>query len=477
MLSDEFDKKIKEAADQHHPPYDEKAWTGMKKLLDKHLPEEKDRKRRFIFILLFPLLLAGGWYLTNRFTGSGNKPPVAENSTQPPAGNNSGNITAKSDTPLAGTGQPADNSAGTGQPAANTTAAAGNEMPPVTQTVPAGQQQISSSGRDREPELLMSVSGGQKKQKTRRTETENATNKSREKTILPAKDDSPVPADNIPLADDKDARNAKPTAADNKTSAAPATGNTGSPDSKPPVIADNNTRTSNPAPAASTLEEEKKNSNSTAQQQKKKNNRKSFFFLALSAAPDVSFTGNDKPGQMKLVGGAGIGYTYKERFTLRTGFYSGRKVYTASPSEYHGTQAFYTYYPNLQKVEADCKVYEWPLLLSYHFGLQRKHSWFASAGVSSLIMKRETYNYFYKYNPAGPTVNKKYTIKDQNKHFFSLATISAGYQYHITKGISLTAEPYFKIPLTGVGAGKVKLNSMGVSFTLSVNPFAKGPKK
>ena len=35
MQFDDFDKKIKEAAEHHHPAYDEKAWDKMEKLLDQ----------------------------------------------------------------------------------------------------------------------------------------------------------------------------------------------------------------------------------------------------------------------------------------------------------------------------------------------------------------------------------------------------------------------------------------------------------
>ena len=56
MQSDDFDKKIKEAAEHHHPAYEEKAWEQMEKLLDKHLPVKKEDRRRIIFLLLFLLL-------------------------------------------------------------------------------------------------------------------------------------------------------------------------------------------------------------------------------------------------------------------------------------------------------------------------------------------------------------------------------------------------------------------------------------
>src|SRR4029079_15936517 len=58
MLFDNFDKKIKEAAEQHHPAYDENAWRKMEGLLNEHLPKQRD-KRRF-FLLAFTTLLIGG---------------------------------------------------------------------------------------------------------------------------------------------------------------------------------------------------------------------------------------------------------------------------------------------------------------------------------------------------------------------------------------------------------------------------------
>ena len=58
MLFDNFDKKIKEAAEQHHPAYDENAWRKMEGLLNEHLPKKRD-KRRF-FLLAFTTLLIGG---------------------------------------------------------------------------------------------------------------------------------------------------------------------------------------------------------------------------------------------------------------------------------------------------------------------------------------------------------------------------------------------------------------------------------
>ena len=82
------------------------------------------------------------------------------------------------------------------------------------------------------------------------------------------------------------------------------------------------------------------------------------------------------------------------------------------------------------------------------------------------------YNYYYKYSAGGPTIQKKRTILDENKHYFSVLTLSGGYQKNIGKSFSIMAEPYIKLPLSGVGYGKVKLNSGGLLISVAYKPFA-----
>jgi hypothetical protein len=90
--------------------------------------------------------------------------------------------------------------------------------------------------------------------------------------------------------------------------------------------------------------------------------------------------------------------------------------------------------------------------------------------LSTFIMKKENYDYLYEY-PNGTTYSRTKVIDNEYKHYFSVLTLSGGYQYKINKTFSLTAEPYIKFPLTGIGFGKVKLNSGGVLFSLGIKPF------
>jgi hypothetical protein len=157
---------------------------------------------------------------------------------------------------------------------------------------------------------------------------------------------------------------------------------------------------------------------------------------------------------------------------LRAGFYYARKLYSATPADYKPGAPLPS--PDyLYRIDADCKVYEIPILLSYNFKRGKKYNLFAGAGLSSYLMKKESYDYIYKY-PGDDTEHKyNWSVSDQNRHFFSVMTLSAGYEQKIGKRLSISAEPYLKLPLSGVGEGKVKLNSAGVLFSLNYSPFKK----
>ncbi|MFI5187852.1 MAG: hypothetical protein ACHQF0_14060, partial [Chitinophagales bacterium] len=81
--------------------------------------------------------------------------------------------------------------------------------------------------------------------------------------------------------------------------------------------------------------------------------------------------------------------------------------------------------------------------------------------------------YIYTYKSASATTYYPYQTKNENKHYFSVLNLSAGYKRQVSNSVSISAEPYAEIPLTGIGVGKVHLNSAGILFTIAVKPFKK----
>lgn len=463
MQFDEFDKKVKTAADHHHPAYDEKAWAKMEKLLNKHLPQKSDDRRKFLFFLLFFLGLAGAglfiakpWKRNKSLATTGQtfqqSPPDRSLSTAAPDkeetnpkkgisenNNKANNIittnTNKSAPAFYVKKQPGILSINTNKKNSGINTTVTPSLHPPMKNV--------------RPAVLADKSQWKDKNKVIQNDaTDN-------KVIAPGLIKSETPVNNTVKTDSE---NEEPRAVNNppiKNATKPATDTA-------VVIAD--TKKENTSIAQNKAKKEKNNT--------KMNNG---FFFTLSAGPDISFVGKGKLGTTKLLAGGGLGYIFKNQFSIRTGFYSGRKIYTASPGAYHPPSDFYAYYPYLEKVDANCEVYEIPLTISYNFSKSSRQNISASAGVSSYLMKSEKYKYFFKNYPTGPTLNRERTIRNENKHYFSTFTLSGAYQRNINKNISFIVEPYVKLPLSGVGYGKVKLNSGGVLFSIGVKPF--GTKK
>lgn len=485
MQFEEFDKKVKEAAENHHPAYDEQAWAKMNKLLDKHMPEKEERRRRFAW-LFFLLFLVGG---TGVFYGV--QYLVSTNSADPSVSSSRN----RSGVPVNQTANEKNLTGGTvKERTANHTSATSNHnriSPDDTTTQEAGLNKLNDPGEKNNQEApagRLAASG--KKELTAATG----------KSIFPAMKNPAGPSYNSGIAKKKKKATSVPSVVNSGSSVVdiadkqimPDNTNhiTGSQTTAPftvvqPTIADTIAKQAIAAKSGTLqLADTGKNADPApiavvpvTTDKKQPPKKQSRFFLTLSAGPDFSYTANGKPGRLIPVTGIGIGYIFRERFSFRAGFYNAAKKYTASPSAYNAPASFYNYYPYLVKVDADCRVYEIPVSLGYHFGAQKNHSWFASATLSSYLMKRETYNYSFKTSAWGAVQQREWSLFNSNQHLFSVLGISGGYQRKITNRISFIAEPYLRMPVNGVGYGKVKLNSAGVLFSLAVEPAAFIPRK
>ena len=439
MQSENFDNKIRQAAEQHHPNYDEMAWSKMEKLLDEHMPRKDDRRRIFFLLFLFLLTGGGAWLLFSK--------PWNDNAHGTAVKNSTNNIQSK----------PADNSAvkKVESPAQQMTA--GNDKPTDESKTVASSTNELSDNKQTSPQISAFKPGALSPSTTKKSLRKNDNRDDQ----LSVDVTNPAITDNTKPAKNNDAIVSPPikgqvTNNDNNKNGSDKPVNTD-------VVAGNKPN-------------EPSKEKAPGQQQKatiaKGNNKKqNSLFFSISAGPDVSSVDMSNPGEVKLLTGLGLGYSFKDRWVIRSGFYSSRKVYTATKYDYKPpTPIVNSNY--LDQIDADCKVYEIPLNLSYNFSRSDQHSIFGTVGLSSFIMKKEVYKYLYQY-PGNPPVTYTYTktINNEYKHYFSVLTLSGGYAYKFNKILSLSAEPYLKLPLAGVGFGKVKLNSAGVQFSANIRLF------
>jgi hypothetical protein len=476
MWSEEMDKKIRAAAESDAHGYDDKAWKGMELLLDKHLPQEKKR-RRIIFFLLIGLLVAGipAFYMIRKTSSSSGNNPLIENTTQGNSKNTKNNSQPGSSDQQQKPGTATNNTTNTTSslPATETIIPATDDTKANTTITAAPATSLKS-----DPSMSIQVKNSGIGSTKPSTNNQNQPDKIKPRT-QPAKQTITIsngPARSTTPGDP--VTQVPPPVVTSPIVAAPVTNDATKTDAPKGDVAKNETATDE------TSEKETKTDSTTiakteapAKKEKKKNSVAGKFIISASAGPDLSSVGT-KTGKWRGQYGVGIGYAINDKWTIRTGFYVARKIYTADSTNYKtnfNTIGGGVPYPNIYKldeIKANCLVYEIPVSIMYNFPRSKNHSWFISGGVSSYLMKSERYDCSY-VNNSGQWQTHTYNFKNENSHLFSVINISGGYQYYFNNRLSLMAEPYLKIAAGGVGQGEVKLNSTGVLFTLGYKPFQK----
>ena len=110
-------------------------------------------------------------------------------------------------------------------------------------------------------------------------------------------------------------------------------------------------------------------------------------------------------------------------------------------------------------------MWEIPLNFKYDFNTQKKHNWFVTAGVSSYIMNKEYYN--FKYEEYGMINERAYDYYHSSQNWFSVLNIGGGINIKTGNKYFLQAQPYYKIPLSGVGKGSLSLSSAGINISVT----------
>ena len=174
--------------------------------------------------------------------------------------------------------------------------------------------------------------------------------------------------------------------------------------------------------------------------------------------------------QISVKAGIGLGYQINKKFSLETGFFLGSKKYIAGPENYKYPDDSYWNTVELIQVDADCFIYEIPLLLKYNFFQKKSLILNVGAGLESFIMKKENYIYDYLKNGTRYTSSRSYS---GNNHFLSSVQFSIGLEKKLNQKISLLVTPSVSIPISGVGNGKVKLHYTSFQAGIKYFPFQK----
>jgi hypothetical protein len=216
------------------------------------------------------------------------------------------------------------------------------------------------------------------------------------------------------------------------------------------------------------------NSRSAANQSDSKNkaslhmNRSLSFGIYL--APDFTDAGSASNDRMSSNFGLTIGYQIFKKFSLNSGVILTRKNYAANGYDFHAPPGSWLNSSNVQLnyVQGSCNMIEIPLAIRYDIDRIGKTQFFTEAGLSSYLMRNESYAYYYDYYGSPGKTEKSY--HNHNNYLFSTFSLSIGVEQQISKSLAIQVEPFVKLPLTGVGFGNLNLSSYGLGFSLRYSP-------
>jgi hypothetical protein len=191
--------------------------------------------------------------------------------------------------------------------------------------------------------------------------------------------------------------------------------------------------------------------------------KKGFFFGVIGGF-DVSTVKFNYSSNVGYNFGGTLGYRFNNNWSVQTGAIYTQKNYKLKGQDFHPPKGSWISLYEIETVDGYCKMWDIPIIATYHFTGNNNGNAFISLGTSSYFMKNENYNYLYYYNNQYYNRTNNYNSTDQ--HLFALLHISAGIERPIGKNITSIIEPYAKIPLAGVGFGSIQLSSFGLNFSV-----------
>ncbi|MDR7128723.1 hypothetical protein J2X69_001055 [Algoriphagus sp. 4150] len=216
------------------------------------------------------------------------------------------------------------------------------------------------------------------------------------------------------------------------------------------------------ASQSSEIEETNKN-----QEEVKEKRDKQFagkFNVSLQAAPDLSGIKLNQVGKAGRAIGIGAEYFLRPKISIASGVFYSFKPYSAND----GYQLSYGDQPD--RVIGECDILDIPLNLRFYPIEGKLQRFFASAGLSTYLMLKEHYKLEYRNTQTGYPYSHELDFSGANNHFFGVVNFSVGYERKLGNKLSVQVEPYFKVPITGVGEGDISLKSTGLFVGLKFYP-------
>lgn len=197
--------------------------------------------------------------------------------------------------------------------------------------------------------------------------------------------------------------------------------------------------------------------------------------IGLVTGPDYTDVGSKANDQLSNNIGISLGYYLTNRLSVNTGFqyttkyyWSDGKPFQPQPQSLNSSIVMYAPFPHIESVNGRCNMFEIPLTLRYDIYQHDKIRLFVNAGFSSYLIRKQDYTYFF--HNAGRAYQWQNENNEHRNYWFGVGNISAGIEQDLGRGFSFQAEPFVRLPFSGIGVGNMKMNSFGMLFSIRYSP-------
>ena len=159
-----------------------------------------------------------------------------------------------------------------------------------------------------------------------------------------------------------------------------------------------------------------------------------------------------------------LGFRINRALSFETGIAWNNKNYLSDGKSFNTNGVRSTMPPGMviNNLESNSSLIEIPVKAKFDFISKRKFDVFLAGGVSAYIMTKEKNQYNVTMNGTPEKVSGVY--KKNNYGLPAVADFSLGYEYNFYKSLNIRIEPFLKVPLQGMGVGKLPVTSAGLQI-------------
>ncbi|MEP6467013.1 MAG: hypothetical protein ABJB05_11945 [Parafilimonas sp.] len=190
----------------------------------------------------------------------------------------------------------------------------------------------------------------------------------------------------------------------------------------------------------------------------------SRFYGSLYGGPEFSMVKFQHLANSGYQLGISLGYRINNRFDIEIGLQREHINYFTNGKYFEKSGLKLKDNFSLENVNGNSKITSVPVALKYNFLSRTYGHFYATAGVDAMMITHtERYNYVVSKDGDENDRSKNYNSVTGPKYFTAI-NASAGYETKLSNWCNMEIEPYYQLPISNIGVGKVPVTSFGINI-------------